>query len=599
MKGSAGNLTLNGANTYSGGTTVNGGTLIGAAANSIQGNFVNNGTVRFSANHTYSGNMSGSGSVDIASGDITFTGNNSYTGGTTVSNASLTTNSAGLSGPVTLNDSFLTFVQQSNGTFNGSVSGTGVVIKVGSGELVLANASTYSGTFEHQVGSLGIGDNQSFGTSQVNLASGTTVRADGAARIVNNSVTIGNNVTFSGNQDLTFTNVAPINLGIGQNLTSTNSGTTTLVGKFDGAAGSVLSVSNGTLAIGNSQSFVGFRSAGLLDIGPGATLKILSAGFADVSPQTELSQGRIIADNGIALGASKNLIGNGVVDAKIAAAQGSIISATTGNLTIGKATSVTGFVSDGELYTNQYTVTINDANQAVLGSLTQLGNSTGAGTLTAGTALAGQTSMHFLLEEGKNLVGHGTVNGNFKNQGDVIGDGTALSDRIVFESDWIVKGNGSFTNTLIKGTYSPGNSPAIVTGLNQAFAGKIEFELGGLLPGFNANNHDQLNDLGTISLLGGTILKISQFSNFTPHLGDSFQIMSWQTGLNGLFSGVEIDPFFSSQGLDFKLNYSNTGGPGVLSLLIITAVPEPSSLAMLVVAVFTLGWRRPRARQDI
>ena len=48
------------------------------------------------------------------------------------------------------------------------------------------------------------------------------------------------------------------------------------------------------------------------------------------------------------------------------------------------------------------------------------------------------TYNHFLLEEGKNLVGRGWANGHFKNQGHVIGDGIAPGERIVFGPDWIV-----------------------------------------------------------------------------------------------------------------------------------------------------------------
>ncbi len=155
----------------------------------------------------------------------------------------------------------------------------------------------------------------------------------------------------------------------------------------------------------------------------------------------------IAATNGIALGSGASLVGGGSVNAKIAAAFGSTIQAG-GDLTLGDSTSYVGFTSDGELYTNSYTVTINDRNMAGLGSLTRLGNVFGQGRLTAGNARSTDNYAHFLLEQGKNLVGRGEVNGTFKNQGDVIGDGTGANERIVFNSPWVVSGKGTFTNTV-------------------------------------------------------------------------------------------------------------------------------------------------------
>ncbi|MGU3492951.1 autotransporter domain-containing protein [Xanthobacteraceae bacterium A53D] len=64
VKSGAGTLILSGANTYSGGTTVDGGVLKGNSL-SIQGNILNNGEVLFdqATGGTYAGNMSGTGTL--------------------------------------------------------------------------------------------------------------------------------------------------------------------------------------------------------------------------------------------------------------------------------------------------------------------------------------------------------------------------------------------------------------------------------------------------------------------------------------------------------------------------------------------------------
>jgi autotransporter-associated beta strand protein len=87
-----GTLQLTGTNTYSGGTFVSGGPLVGTT-NSLQGNISisqnsSSGVqLEFSQNFngTFAGNISGSGSVTIlGTGVLSFTGNNTYTGKTTM-----------------------------------------------------------------------------------------------------------------------------------------------------------------------------------------------------------------------------------------------------------------------------------------------------------------------------------------------------------------------------------------------------------------------------------------------------------------------------------------------------------------------------------
>lgn len=83
---------MTGANNYSGGTIVNGGILQGTTT-SLQGPITNNAQVTFNQgfNGTYAGNMSGTGAVNLnGSGGITFTGNNTYSGGTNINGGTLT-----------------------------------------------------------------------------------------------------------------------------------------------------------------------------------------------------------------------------------------------------------------------------------------------------------------------------------------------------------------------------------------------------------------------------------------------------------------------------------------------------------------------------
>ncbi|KKL59251.1 hypothetical protein LCGC14_2217220, partial [marine sediment metagenome] len=280
----------------------------------------------------------------------------------------------------------------------------------------------------------------------------------------------------------------------------------------------------GGAALGDVGRYDGFVYQGLMFVGANH-VTLLSKGFANLGLVTEIDGGTLAAPNGIVIGAGRSLAGWGAVEARVSAAFGSTLEAT-GGLTLGDAAAYDGFYSDGSLLTGANTVTINDRNEAVLGSLTELGDGASGGTLTAGNADPGDTHAHFLLEQGKNMVGRGAVNGHYKNHGHVIGDGTAVAERVVFNSPWVVSGKGTFANTLIMGTFAPGESPGITNGENQGFGGKVEIELGGTEPGFGDDNHDQINDTGTVLLSGSPTLEILPWNSFVPDLGDEFMVLT-------------------------------------------------------------------------
>ena len=281
---------------------------------------------------------------------------------------------------------------------------------------------------------------------------------------------------------------------------------------------STIQADGGNLTLGDATSFSGFNHTGTLEIGATSTT-LRSLGFAQLGVLTRMEPGGVlIAANGITLGVGDNFQGAGTIRARVAQGFGSSIQAT-GDLTLGEATAVAGFTSDGELDTGTHTVTIDDANEVVLGSLTQLNDGTSGGTLAAGTANPSDTFPHFFLEEGKNLLGRGEINGNFKNNGHVIGDAVALSEWVIFNSPWIVKGKGTFENTLVLGTFSPGDSPGVSDGSNQAFGGIVQIELGGPTPGEGAEHHDQIIDRGTLELWDESQLHILPFDGFLPGSG--------------------------------------------------------------------------------
>ncbi|HEY9133204.1 MAG TPA: autotransporter-associated beta strand repeat-containing protein, partial [Dyella sp.] len=184
VKLGAGTLILSGANSYGGGTTIGAGVLQGDSA-SLQGNIADNAALVFdqAGNGTFAGMISGSGTVTKqGAGTLILSGANTYTGGTTIAAGILQGDSSSLIGTITDNAA-LVFAQNSDGTFAGSIGGSGTLTKQGSGSLTLTGANPLTGATTVQAGTLIVGDaghaNASL-ASQVTVAAGATLGGVGS-----------------------------------------------------------------------------------------------------------------------------------------------------------------------------------------------------------------------------------------------------------------------------------------------------------------------------------------------------------------------------------------------------------------------------------
>ncbi len=189
VKQGTGTLTLTGNNLYSGGTTVSGGILAGTTS-SLQGNIVNNATVSFNqaSNGTYAGVMSGSGGVTVQGGGVlTLTGNNLYTGATTVNASNLIVNGS-LTSTVTLD---------ANSTIGGSGSIGGLV----SNGATLAPGNSIgtlnvSGNFSQTGGTYQVEANAQGQSDRVNV-SGTATINGAAVQVIAASGSYGTSTTYT------------------------------------------------------------------------------------------------------------------------------------------------------------------------------------------------------------------------------------------------------------------------------------------------------------------------------------------------------------------------------------------------------------------
>src|SRR4029077_12304343 len=168
-------------NTYTGGTTISAGTLQlgnGGTSGGIVGNVADNGTLVFNRSDTLTlnGVISGTGTVNqVGSGTTILTGNNSYTGGTTVTNGTLDANSA-------------------------TALGTGAVVVNGQSSILntLGTQITNSGTPNQNAATVLNGGTLSMQAGSINAVAGNALVVGGSSGGPNTVQTNGTSISSPG-----------------------------------------------------------------------------------------------------------------------------------------------------------------------------------------------------------------------------------------------------------------------------------------------------------------------------------------------------------------------------------------------------------------
>ncbi|EBQ9068197.1 fibronectin-binding autotransporter adhesin ShdA [Salmonella enterica subsp. enterica serovar Virchow] len=362
VKSGSDELIVTGDNNYSGGTTISGGTLTADHADSLgTGTIANSGVLQVGEGELEN-TLSGSGSlVKTGTGELTLSGDNSYSGGTTISGGTLTADHADSLGTGAVANSGV--LQVSEGELENTLSGSGSLVKTGTGELTLSGDNSYSGGTTITGGTL-IADNaDSLGTGAV---ANSGVLQVGEGELEN---------TLSGSGSLV----------------KTGSGELTLSGDNDYSGGTI--ISDGTLIADNADSLGtgAVANSGVLQVGEGelkntlfgsgslvktGTGELTLSGDNTYSGGTTISGGTLIAANVNALG-SGDIDNSGVLQVgegelkNTLSGSGLLVKTGTGELTLS---------GDNNTYFGDTTIaggTLIAANVNALGS----GNIDNSGTL--------------------------------------------------------------------------------------------------------------------------------------------------------------------------------------------------------------------------
>ncbi|WP_077958298.1 fibronectin-binding autotransporter adhesin ShdA [Salmonella enterica] len=166
VKSGSDELIVTGDNTYSGGTTITGGTLTADHADSLgTGTIANSGVLQVGEGELKN-TLSGTGSlVKIGTGELTLNGDNDYSGGTTIDDGVLIADHADSLGTGSIANNGV--LQVGEGELKNTLSGTGSLVKIGTGELTLNGDNDYSGGTTIDDGTLIANHADSLGTGAI------------------------------------------------------------------------------------------------------------------------------------------------------------------------------------------------------------------------------------------------------------------------------------------------------------------------------------------------------------------------------------------------------------------------------------------------
>lgn len=562
------------------------------------------GTVNFSGvlSHTAAG--SSVPIEKIGAGTVVFSTNNTYTGGTTITEGTLQLGNGGTAGSVVgniTNNAALVINRQSF-TLSNIISGTGSLTHVLAGNtMIITGNNSFSGPVNVNAGTIEAQHANALGNASVSNVVNVATPTSGAALRLSGGITIGQAINIDGtvgSYSSALTSASGSNTVTGLiTLKNTSGGSRDIPFNLNG--GTVLSINGGITAdAGNTTN---------------ARVVLSGSGAANVNSAINNNGSKVVAvqvtggDNTVNWNTAGNFsgglsIGRGTVNVGV---NNPFSGASTIFLSDGSATGATAI---NLLTTGAYSVTNNiSVNNNNVGGLTTVGGSHTSGTSTySGNILfLAARELRLTAASGGTVDVSGVVSGTGGSINKV-GAGTVNMTRSnTFTGATVVSSGTLRLNSTTGGALA---STASVTVSNTAT----------LL----VSSSGQVNDAAAVTLSGGTIAKgggvinetfgalalsATSFVDFGAGTGNftfasyapgafkltfqNFNVGNSLTVTNGTFAASEFE--FGS--FDYSWSATPSGG------FTITAIPEPSTVAAALGLLGLLGWpavRRFRAKRS-
>jgi fibronectin-binding autotransporter adhesin len=417
----SGQVSLTGANTYTGGTTINSGILLLSGVNTFNGAVtlnsagtlkINNASALGSGTFTING-----GTIDDTQGSLTVSTNNAINWNGNFIYTGTSSNSLNLgTGNVTLGANVQATVNAGTLTFGGIISGGYSLTSAGtSATLVLSGANTYSGgtiinsgiltlssanTFNGAVtlnspGTLRINNASALGTGTFIINGGTIDDTQGTLTLsTNNAINLNGNFTYAGSSSNSL-NLGTGNVTLAANVQATiATGTLTFGGVISGGYSLTSAGGNSSLVLSGANTYSGgtIINSGALTLSGANTFN---------GAITLNSAGTLRINNASALGSSTLIINGGTIDNN----SGSSLTVSTNNAMNWNGNfTFTGSSSNGlNLGTGNVTLGANVQVTASAGTLTV------GGVISGGYSLTVVGSTGVLLLSGANTYTGGTI----------------------------------------------------------------------------------------------------------------------------------------------------------------------------------------------
>ncbi|EDL6865128.1 AIDA autotransporter-like protein ShdA [Salmonella enterica subsp. enterica serovar Derby] len=512
-KTGAGTLILNAENTYTGGTTISEGTLV---ANNVEalgtGNVTDNATLELNTGGDFDNAISGSGQV-VKSGDktLTLSGANSYTGGTTISGGTLVATNVEALGSGDVTDD-ATLELNTGGTFDNAISGSGQVVKSGDDTLTLSGSNTYTGGTIISGGTLVASNVEALGTGDVTNDAVLELNTGGD---FDNAISGSGQVVKSGDETLT---LSGSNTYTGGTLISGG----TLVASNVEALGSGDVTNDAVLELNTGGDFTNAISGSGQVVKSGDETLTLS-GANSYTGGTLISGGTLIASNVEALGTG-DVTDNAVLELNTG---GDFDNAISGSGQVEKSGDETLTLSGANSYTggtliSSGTLVANDVNALGTGDVTDnavLELNTGG---TFDNAISGSGQVVKSGDETLTLSGSNTYTG-----GTTINDGTLIATSVD------ALGSGDVTDNAVLELNTGGDFDNAISGSGQVvksgdetltLSGTNSYTDGTLISGGTlvATN---LEALGTGDVTNNATLELNTGGTFDNAISGSGQVV--------------------------------------------------------------------------